>query len=428
MWIFVGILVVVYILILTEKIPRVVSALVGAAVTVIAGLIFGLFTFHEALGFIELETITLIIGLFIFIEIINESGLFQFIVIKILGRTKGAPVILFLAFGVMTFFLTAIIGNLTAVLIVGSLTIVSCDVFEYNPIPYITAEIFIANAAGVALVTGSIPSILIATRFTISFIDFAVIGFPIALILLGITLFYTIRSKKKKMQTEVGEVTDKVKAQLETFDAWSVVPSRGAFYRSAIIFVFIIVLFFISSFIGITLGFVAITGAIVMLVLSGIDPEKAFHNVHWETVFFFIGLFVIIGGVQAAGVLEALGDALSGFIGSNLLLAIILIVFITGLLSAVVDNIPVTLTFMPVIAHLGLTLPLFPLIWALALGAVFGGNLTPIGSPSGIVALGLLKSSGKKLSFKEYFKMSVPITLIFLGLAIGYIILVGGIL
>ncbi|MHA1835594.1 MAG: SLC13 family permease, partial [Candidatus Odinarchaeia archaeon] len=134
MWVFVGILIFVYTLILTEKIPRVISALVGAAATVIAGLVFGLFNFEEALGFIELETITLIVGLFIFIEIVNESGLFQFIAIKILRMTKGNPILLFIAFGMITFFLTAIIGNLTAVLIVGSLTIVSCDIFEYNPI------------------------------------------------------------------------------------------------------------------------------------------------------------------------------------------------------------------------------------------------------------------------------------------------------
>ncbi|MHA1755042.1 MAG: SLC13 family permease, partial [Candidatus Odinarchaeia archaeon] len=421
-----GILIFVYTLILTEKIPRVISALVGAAATVIAGLVFGLFNFEEALGFIELETITLIVGLFIFIEIVNESGLFQFIAIKILRMTKGNPILLFIAFGMITFFLTAIIGNLTAVLIVGSLTIVSCDIFEYNPIPYVTAEIFIANTAGVALITGSIPSILIASEFNITFIDFAIIGFPIALILMGLTIFISIKSKMKKMNLEVGEVTYKVKAQLETFDAWSVVPNRSAFYRSAAILVFIILLFFLSSFIGLTLGFVAITGAIIMLVLSGVDPEKSFRNVHWETVFFFIGLFITIGGVEAAGVLEALGDVLSIFIGSNTLLAVVLIVLITGILSAIVDNIPITLTFIPVIQQLGLTLPIFPLIWSLALGAVFGGNLTPIGSPSGIIALGLLKSSGRRLAFGEYFKISVPVTLMYLGLSIGYIMLIGG--
>jgi len=421
MWVFVGILIFVYILILSEKIPRVISALIGALATVIAGLAFGLLTFEDALNFIDLNTITLIVGLFILIEVINESGLFQWIAIKILRKTKGAPIILFIAYGVMTFFLTAIIGNLTAILIMGTLTVVSCDVFEYNPIPYITLEILVANVGGIALITGSIPSILVATAFNIPFIEFAIIGFPIGLALLGFTLLFMIKSKQKKLKSEVGEHTDKVKAQLETFDAWSVVPNRRGFYRSAAILIFIIIMFFLSSFIGVSLGFVAFLGAIIMLVLSGVEPDKAFHKVHWETVFFFIGLFIVIGGVEKSGALEALGEVIAEFVGGNIILAVVLIVFITGLLSGIVDNIPVTLTFIPIIAQLGLTLPIYPLIWALTLGAVLGGTLTPIGSPSGIVAIGILKTSGKSLPIKEYFKSAIPMTFLYLGLSVLFI-------
>lgn len=425
MWIFVGILIVVYGLILTEKIPRVLAALIGAIATTIAGLVTGLFSFENALHFIDLETLFLIVGIFIIVEVARESGLFQFIAIQTIKRVGESPARLLLTLCLLTFLLTAIIGNIVSILIIGSLTMIACDILEYDPIPYMIAEILVANTSGMALVTSSIPSIFVAAQVGITFSEFAIIGFPLAVILLLALLFVLRRLTSKKLVTPPAVRIEEIRADLDAFDAWTVVSDTRFFYSSAAILFGVIILFVVGPSFGITIGFAALIGAAAMLLLSG-RIEESIGKVRWETILFFIGLFITVGGVEAAGVLSAIAGALAAVVGGNIPLAIILLVLIGGLLSGIVDNIPVTLTFLPVTLELSMTygLRLNPLVWSILSGALIGGNLLPIGSPSGIIASDILKRSGKPLSLANYLKYSGIILPITLGIAIGYVMLV----
>jgi len=430
MWVFVGILIVVYALILTEKIPRVLAALVGAGATIIAGIATGLFTFEHALEFVELETIMLIVGMLIIVEVARESGLFQFIAIHVIKRVGDSPAKLLTTMSILIFLFTVIIGNIVSTMIVGSLTMIACDVLEYDPLPYIISEVFVADAAGMALVTSSIPSITVAAHPdvvpAIGFGEFAVTGLPLATILGVVLIFILRRMNRKKLISPSESRVSVIRSQLDAFDPWSVVESIYFFYSSAAILGGVMVLFVVGRSFGITIGFAALIGAIAMLFFTG-KVEESIGKVRWETIFFFGGLFITVGGVQEAGVLDAIAVGLGGIVGTNLPLAIILIGLIGGLLSGVIDNIPVTLTFIPVAQQLGVQVMglanSYPLQWSLLSCALLGGDLLPIGSPSTIIAMDILKKSGIKLTTTEFLKYSGAILPITLGIALTYVLL-----
>jgi len=425
MWIFVGILIAVYILIFTEKISRALSALLGAIATIIAGIATGFFDFLEALTFINSEVIWFILGLMIIVEIIKHSGLFHFISISTLKKTGGHPVKLFIVLGLVTFLFAILTGNLTSMLICGSLTMISCEYLGYNPIPYLVSEIFISNVAGVSLVISSVNNILVASSFDIPFIDFAILGLPISLLLLGITFIYLHKLLSRKLMYNVDLEAVRNKASLETLDPWSVVEDKKSFYIALISLIVTIILFALSQYIGITLGFAALFMAVIMVLLTRVKLEDVFKLINWTTIFFFIGLFITIGGVEKAGALRALSDALIAVVGNNASLAVVILILLTGVLSAFVDNIPITLTFIPVIADLGLYgLPITPLIWALVLGGNLGGVLTPVGSPPGVIAMDIAEKTDSKIRSSDYFKLSLPLTFIYLGISIGYALII----
>ncbi|MFX1486707.1 MAG: SLC13 family permease [Promethearchaeota archaeon] len=439
MWVFVGILVVVYALILTEKIPRVLAALVGAVATMIAGIALGMFSFEHPtppglvnpLEFIELETIMLIVGMLIIVEVARESGLFQFIAIQVIKRVGDSPAKLLTTMCTLIFLFTTIIGNIVSTMIIGSLTMIACDVLEYDPLPYVISEVFVADAAGMALVTSSIPSITIASHPSvdppIGFGEFAITGLPLATILGLVLIFVLRRMNRKKLITPSESRVSVIRSQLDAFDAWSVVENIYFFYSSAAVLTGVIILFVIGRSFGITIGFAALLGAIAMLFFTR-RVEESIGKVRWDTIFFFIGLFITIGGVEAAGVLDAIARGLGAVVGANLPLAIVLMGLIGGLLSGVVDNIPVALTFIPVAQQLGVNvmgLPnAHPLHWSLLSCALLGGDLLPIGSPSTIIAMDILKKSGIKLTTMEFLKYSGIILPISLGIALTYVLVV----
>jgi Na+/H+ antiporter NhaD/arsenite permease-like protein len=427
-WVFILILILTYTLIISQKVPHTLAALIGAIAVIIAGEYFNIFTFTEALTFIDLDIITLIIGLFILIEVIKEGGLFQYLAIKIIKKTKGKQLSLFIAFNIITFFITGIVSNITGIIIIGTLTIVACDIFDYNPIPFIMTEIFISNSGGIALVTGAIPIVISTSEFGINFVEWAIIGYPLALILLAVTMIFMIKLNKKELETVKDESYTSMEDKINSFDEWSVVPSKRTFYVTTVILIGTIIMFFISGFIGLSLGYIAITSSIILLSISGIRPKEILHNVDWGTIFFFIGLFITIGGIEQAGVLDLLSDAISSIVGGSTILAVLLIIYVAGLMSAVVDNVPITLTFIPVIYSLSATIPTLPIVNSLAIGSELGGNILPIGSPPAIVGLSLVRKSGRNIGFKEYAKFGVPLTIIYLVIATFYILLIGGLL
>jgi len=424
MVVYVLILVMVYALIITEIVHKSIAALIGAAMGGVAGFLFGLFNAQDVVGFVDLRTLGIIIGVMILVEVSRGSGLFQFIALKAIKASGYRPRRLFVIFCLLTAFLGGIIGNITTMLIVGTLTVLTLVPLRINPVPFLIAEAIITDIGSLMTLIGNIPAILISRSAGWTFLQFTLLSMPFSLTLVFVvTNILLFRFKGDIPKTFKSEMTI-----LEEMDPWVVVTDKKLFWKSLIILALTITLFIIYDRIGLTLEVVAMLCGILLLFLSGVDPEDVLGNLDWGTIFFFIGFFVLIGSVEKSGLLEEIAEGLSHVVGFNLLIAVLMLVWIGGLLSAVIDNIAMTLTLIPVVKDLSVLtgLNITPLWWALLYGAVFGGNFTPIASPTGIIMLGIAKKEGYDISFKEFVKIGAPLAILQIFISFIYVIIMFG--
>ena len=424
MIIYVLLLMLVYVLIITEVVHKSIAALIGAAISVIVGSFLGLFDVTEVGGFIDLRTLGIIIGVMILVDVSRRSGLFQFIALKAIRMSGYKPRRLFVIFCLLTAFLSGIIGNITAMLIIGTLTVLTLVPLGVDPVPFLIAEVIISNVGSLMTLIGGIPPILVSSAAGLSFFEFTVFSMPfcIALVLITINILLLIFKKRIPAKFEFDI------AIFEEIDPWVVVTDKKLFWKSLIILSLTIILFIIYDRLRLTLEFVAMLGGVLLLFLSGVDPEEVFRSLDWGTIFFFVGFFVLIGSIERSGLLEEVAKGLSHIAGSNILIAMLMLMWIGGLLSAVIDNIPITLTLIPVVKDLSaLTgLNITPLWWALLYGVVLGGNFTPLASPCGITMLGIAKKEGYGISFKEFVKVGAPLAILQIFISFIYVILVFG--
>jgi len=351
MIIYVLLLIMVYVLIVTEVVHKSIAALVGAAVGAIVGSFLGLFDITEVGEFIDLRTLGIIIGVMILVDVSRRSGLFQFIALRAIRASGYKPKRLFVIFCLLTALLSGIIGNITAMLIIGTLTVLTLIPLRIDPVPFLIAEVIIANVGSLMTLIGGIPPILVSRAAGWTFLQFTALSMPFCITLAVVTTNILLIIFKDRIPSEF----ELDIAFFEEMDPWVVVTDRKLFWRSLIILALTITLFIIYDKLNLTLEFVAMLGGILLLflsVLSGVDPEEVFRNLEWGTIFFFIGFFVLIGSIEKSGLLEEVAKGLSHVAGSNLLIAVLMLIWISGLLSAVIDNIPVTLTLIPVVKSL----------------------------------------------------------------------------
>jgi len=344
--------------------------------------------------------------------------------LKAIKASGYRPRRLFVIFCLLTAFLGGIIGNITTMLIVGTLTVLTLVPLRINPVPFLIAEAIITDIGSLMTLIGNIPAILISRSAGWTFLQFTLLSMPFSLTLVFVvTNILLFRFKEDIPKTFKSEMTI-----LEEMDPWVVVTDKKLFWKSLIILALTITLFIIYDRIGLTLEVVAMLCGILLLFLSGVDPEDVLRNLDWGTIFFFIGFFVLIGSVEKSGLLEEIAKGLSHVVGSNLLIAVLMLVWIGGLLSAVIDNIAMTLTLIPVVKDLSVLtgLNITPLWWALLYGAVFGGNFTPIASPTGIIMLGIAKKEGYDISFKEFVKIGAPLAILQIFISYMYVIIMFG--
>ncbi len=424
MVVYVLILVMVYALIITEIVHKSIAALIGAAMGGVAGFLFGLFNAQDVVGFVDLRTLGIIIGVMILVEVSRGSGLFQFIALKAIKASGYRPRRLFVIFCLLTAFLGGIIGNITTMLIVGTLTVLTLVPLRINPVPFLIAEAIITDIGSLMTLIGNIPAILISRSAGWTFLQFTLLSMPFSLTLVFVvTNILLFRFKGDIPKTFKSEMTI-----LEEMDPWVVVTDKKLFWKSLIILALTITLFIIYDRIGLTLEVVAMLCGILLLFLSGVDPEDVLGNLDWGTIFFFIGFFVLIGSVEKSGLLEEIAEGLSHVVGFNLLIAVLMLVWIGGLLSAVIDNIAMTLTLIPVVKDLSVLtgLNITPLWWALLYGVVLGGNFSPLASPCGIIMLGIAKKEGYDISFKEFVKIGAPLAILQIFISFIYVIIMFG--
>ncbi|NLY93137.1 MAG: transporter [Myxococcales bacterium] len=413
------IMVATYVVVAFEWMHKSIAAMVGAAAAVIAALAFGLFPVHDGermaythvhhiIGH-ELGVIGVIIGTSILVDVASHSGLFHFVAVKIVKLTKGDPNRLFLYITLLTIFFVTFLTIAPGSLIVVSLALVVTKALDINPRPYVMSVAIVANSGALMTLASGICTLMLATASGLPYASFFKVTTPMAFISAAIA-YYFIRRFYKEALVAPGTPEERAR-KVASFDEWALVKDRRVFFRSAIILVLTIIGFASAQTLGIGLDAVAMGGGLAALVFSGHDPEQAIKVVKWPVILFFVGLFVIIGAVDASQLLSQLAGgmvALSG--GSQVVTMVIIAVFVLTV-GGFIDNIPVAATLIPIVRTLEAQgLEIDPLWWTLIIAANLSGNATPVGSISSVIALSALeKERGIKIGWGEFMKVGMTI-------------------
>ncbi|MCW3994473.1 MAG: SLC13 family permease [Candidatus Bathyarchaeota archaeon] len=413
--VFTAVFVCTYVLIFTEKINRTLAALLGAVVIASLGEVFGIFSYEALAGFLDFETIAILIGMFIMTGAVESVGMFHFLAIKVMKASRGEPFKLLIYLSFLTVLLSAILSNIVAIMIMGSLTMRIARDLDLDPKPYMIIESILANLGGLVFLISSVPNIMIGVAAEISFLGFLAVSGPLSLILLGVTFFVF---KRVFGMGKAGVAH----ASMESLDEWSVIKDRGKFYRSVALMITVLTFFAIGDLLRVGLPVIAITGSVFMLLVTGVDMEDALRKVGWSTILFIMGLFIIVGALNKVGVLSMLAALFTSGTRGNVPLSILSMLWVAGLSSAFVVDIPATAVLIPVVHDAaGLLGPGSSLLWwALIFGIGLGANFFPFSSSSTIIALKILRKK-KRVSIKEYAKIGVTVCTIQLVVATFYL-------
>lgn len=411
------IFVLILIFLITSRYHRSVAALLGALLMILFGLEYGLFTvqnfWSELVGLIDMNVVLLVIGVMILSQAVARTGLFEFIGLSLAKRVGGSFRKISVMFMLLTIVFSMLLTNITSMVIMGALIISLAKKFKADPTETVVYAAVVTNIGGLMLMISSIPNLIVAAQLNIGFVEFAVISIPLALMISLVSIIFIFRKIGKRESAEV---------RIEA-DPWSVVKSKSLFYKAAIVFICVVILFTLEDFIKIPRGLIAISGAIAMLILGGQEPESIFSDVDWGTIFFLISFYVIVGGLEKSGVLATFAEDVTQVLSFQPGLTSVFNVWICGLSSSMIDNIPITLTLIPVMQHIstvtGFSLQM--LGWGIVFGANLGGILTPIGAPSNIIALGILKKEGKSVGWGEWLRLCGPLVVLQLILASIYV-------
>ncbi|MFQ5807794.1 MAG: SLC13 family permease [Phycisphaerae bacterium] len=430
---FAGILVITLGLLAAEKIHKTILVLLSAGLCLFLADALGYFPHGEGhhlpvyIEMIEWEVIGIVIGATVFVEIAARSGVFTWISIKVLKASRGDPFRLLVLFSILTVVFSAFLDNITAMIIIGSLTIVSCRKLELDPKPFLITEGIMTNVGGLLTLISSIPNIIIGKTAGISYAKFLVVSVPYTIVAIAASMFVAKRIFGKAVSPlrdpkEKAHNLDLVMA----FDEWETVRDRRFFYTSSLAVVAVILAFALHSQIPILKDFgieiVALSAAVIMMLLHAKDVEHDLSNVEWSLVFFFVGLFTIIGVMEKALVLLKIGellDTLTAYAGS------VGLMWLTGIFSSVTDNIPLAAMLAKIFGPTPEAVAAVPRgqWWAVVFGANLGGNITPIGSASTVVAVTIMRKNGVKITFMEFVKIGVFFALVQLALASGYLLI-----
>jgi Na+/H+ antiporter NhaD/arsenite permease-like protein len=409
-----------YAFIISEKINRSIIAMCGALLMVILGIVDLHVAYTEH---IHWETIFLLLGMMILVGIANKSGIFHYIAIKAAQSANGDPVKILTRLALLTALGAALIDNVTMVLLIASITIVIARVLHMNPAPFLITEILICNIGGAATLVGDPPNIMIGAAAGVSFNDFLVHITPIIITLVFITMIFLKYYFKKHLH-----VDEKYQQKLMDVDPKEYIRDTELMKKSIFAFALTFLGFVLHQFLHIEPAVVALSGATILMLIGTkeSDLEEVFHSVEWVTIFFFVGLFVLVGGLVDVGIIKQAASWMIEVTSGNIALTSLIILWGAGIASAFVDNIPLVATMIPMVQEMGVQLALpaveiSTLWWSLALGACLGGNGTLIASSANLIVASIAVREGAPISFVDFLKVSIPVTLISLLVATGYV-------
>ena len=425
------ILLVAYIFIATEKIQKSVVALVGAGLTLLLGLLPFHAHYDEAAGvyiksvfeYISFDVIFLLVGMMILVEIASKSGVFKWMALELLKMTKGHPKWVLFTLAAFTAVASAFLDNVTTVVLMMPVTFVIANELNIDPVPFLITEVLASNIGGTATLIGDPPNIIIGAKAGLSFMDFIYELTDIVAIIFLVSTCVLIFMFRKQLVS-----TPEKMAHVANIDNSKTITDKKLMIRSMIVLFLVILGFVTHDMTGIPAYVFALSGAAILLIFE--KPKEIYENVEWMTIFFFIGLFIIIGGFEANGGISFLADKLIELTQGSLTAATMLILWGSGILSGIVDNIPYTATMAPLIAEVQHTMPFaahihehHPLWWALSLGACLGGNLTIIGAAANVIVSETAASKNYPITFMRFMKYGALVTFISLTLSSIYLYL-----
>lgn len=410
---------VAYVLIATERVPKMVAALGGAAVVLALGVVSSKEAFYSHDTGVDWDVIFLLLGMMIIVGVLKKTGVFEFTAIWAVKRAKGSPLRIMILLTLITAIASAFLDNVTTVLLIAPVTLLICDRLAINPIPFLIAEVLASNIGGASTLIGDPPNIIIASRAALTFNDFLIHMAPIVVIeLIVFTLILPVlfRGSFDADPERVAEVM--------TLNEKEAIQDHKLLIKCGIVLVAVFA-GFITHFTAPSI--VALLGAGVLVVVSQVQSRDFLASVEWETLLFFAGLFIMVGALVHTGVIGEVAKMAAAATGGNALLAVMLILGVSAVLSGIIDNIPYVATMSPIVSGMvgGIPNPdqAEALWWSLALGADFGGNLTAVGASANVVVLGIAKRAGNPISFWEFSKKGAIVTLITVLLAAPYLYL-----
>lgn len=428
MLLFAAIMLATYVGVAVERFHKTVAALCGAAVLVTLSLALGLFEYPKLYEFLkeDLNIFGVIIGTGILVDVVGKSGLFHFLSMWIVRLTGGRASTLFLTLCVVTFVFVAVLTIVPAMLILSSLVLVIGRSLNYKPVPLLLSVAICANSGAIATFASGLPNIMIGTAAEIPYVQFLQVSLPYAVVSMVIAvamLRFFFRNDLPWKQTR--EERQALREQIESFDPWAMVDDRMVLLRSGLILAGTVVGFIFAQQLGVGMDFIAMVGATAAMLFAGKGVEDAIHKVNWTVILFFMGLFVIIGCVKQTGALAWVAQQVILLSDNRMELLIPLMGAFSAVASSIVDNIPVAATLIPIVQDIsGPAVPAEPLWWTLIICCNLGGNGTPIGSISCVIAIYALKrEANEHVGWGTFLKIGGSIMVIQVAGAIAYILL-----
>ncbi|MDP8973127.1 MAG: ArsB/NhaD family transporter [Actinomycetota bacterium] len=401
-----------------DWVHRTPAALLGALLVIIAGVIGQ----EEAVEAVNWETLGLLVGMMILVGIVKASGLFGYLAIKSAQAARGHPGLTLIYLAAITAVLSAFLDNVTTVLLMFPMTLVITQILEEDPVPFLIVEVLASNIGGTATLIGDPPNIIIGTEVNeLSFMDFIVnLAPPVVVILLvSLGIVWLVYARKLR-------ISESDRKGVMGLNAATQIVDRRLLVRSSTVTGATVLGFFLQGLTALNPAFVALAGAAVAMIVCGPRVEEVLHEVEWPTILFFVGLFVMVGALEATGFIERLAELLAST-SDSLAVTALVVMWGSGFASGIVDNIPFTATMVPVIESLAEArgydaATTEPLWWSLSLGACLGGNFTLIGASANLVVAGLAERSGVSFTFFRFLLWGFPLTLVALCVSSAYIL------
>ena len=410
-----AIFIVAYLLIATERVDRTKVALLGGMLVIVLGILEQ----GEAFAAIDFNVIFLLAGMMVMAGALRKTGFFEYVAGYAIHLSKGEPFRLLVLLAILTAVLSALLDNVTTVVLLTPVTLAITRTLRVNPFPYLISEIFASNIGGTATLIGDPPNIMIGSAAGLSFADFLVNLAPVVVIIFVVFLGIMRLTFRYHMDDDADRLD-----RLALVDPSAAILDRPLMIRILIVLGATMVAFVFHSALHLEAATIALLGATVVMLIGRLEPHEALSEVEWNTLFFFVGLFIMVEAIVQVGIVGGIADAVANATGGNLTVATIVILWFSALVSAIVDNIPYTATAIPVVQQLAATgLPAEPMWWALALGACLGGNLTIVGASANIVVANVAARDGHPITFFQFFRYGVGVVAASLAISTVYLYL-----